>query len=368
MGLSQTSQGRAQEQQVSLVALDQLKRLGHHGQGVGHLPSRTHLALLQHTMRTRPPREKAATDATLHHTVPTTHVGTRRQGDMDMEWIDNAIRDINQRSLELQDEYASTRITTITGSDRLMSRCRAWTMQEARHSETNTLAGKQRLETPRCSVPRPSLPRPAVMARDISTSPLASAWPKSRLMGVQSAAASDTTLVRQLATVDQRTRAMAAKPPAALVSTTASTSPKFTSTPQADSHGLVRDESLDRMGMLADATPKPPTDGHVDQEDEGPKVPGAYPSELGVQDGTMDIRAVRDAAESGGRLLTLMSSQELSQTAHKLLRLYLATVMPVLDSRSEYWMRNARHESTLKDGLAVVLTLPAALLGAVMLV
>ncbi|PHH66816.1 hypothetical protein CDD81_5948 [Ophiocordyceps australis] len=379
-GISQALQGRAQGQQVSLVALEPLKRLGHGGQGVGSQASRIHLALLQPTMRTRPRGDDAVTDATLPHTVPRAHVEARRQGDVDMEWINNAIRDINKRSLELQDEYASTHITTTTGSDRVMSQCRPWAMQEARQSETKTLAGKQQLETPQCSVSRSSLPRPAVMVRDIATSPLASAWPKSRLMGAQSATASDTTLVRQGDTMVQRTQALAAKPPAALVSTTASTSPKSTSTPPADSHGLVRDESLETMGLLAKAAPKSATDGHegagqltktlwvIDEEDEGSKVPGAYPAELGFQDGTVHSRRGRDAPENGGRLLTSMGSQELSQAAHRLLGLYLATVMPVLDSSSEYWMRNARRETTLKDSFAMLLTLPAALLGAVVLV
>ncbi|PHH88281.1 hypothetical protein CDD83_7747 [Cordyceps sp. RAO-2017] len=86
-------------------------------------------------------------------------------------------------------------------------------------------------------------------------------------------------------------------------------------------------------------------------------MPGAFPAEVDGEGSP--ATASRDGA--WGVLST-------GKPAARLLSLYLATIGPVFNSRSEYWTRNARQESTVADVAAMALAMPAAMLGAAALV
>ncbi|RDA83456.1 hypothetical protein CP532_1821 [Ophiocordyceps camponoti-leonardi (nom. inval.)] len=85
------------------------------------------------------------------------------------------------------------------------------------------------------------------------------------------------------------------------------------------------------------------------------QMPGAFP---------VETEGSRESEDGKTRALLKM----MLRGAMSLPRLYWTTVTPVMNLRSDYWARVERNEMTLLDGMALVLAIPATLMGMVGLV
>ena len=104
--------------------------------------------------------------------------------------------------------------------------------------------------------------------------------------------------------------------------------------------------------------------------------PGAYPSHLDVEEGTetrfgtnlkkviIDLTRKTGKKETAG-ILDAVREFFLAARCHigVLASLYWDLTGPIFDPSSEYWLRNAKGEATLVDGVTFVLAIPGAFLG-----
>lgn len=400
--------GRGSEEEVALSALHPVTNLGHVQKRRSLEQTRTLLAwkpaaIAQGLMGRSPASTRETQTGMLNAREQSNNTNqleleacnnTQNQSGADDE---KAIRDITNKGNEFAEECASTPITITTGSDHPTSSSKLAKRLEASPERRQRLAGKRQLS--RVIYNLSDLGPPDRGPRVTGTNPSRNISPSATQRGLGEA--TDTTCINHPKATGQRNETLAARCPERTgtgekqEATQCSTSHRSTYTPQSDSalgsgnclnldavqETLQKDDypALNLDETLPTARGGRPTDMRLDGSEERSltlRVPGAFPAHLVAEDGTGDLfrgAATEEAdTEEEARGSVWAAPKELWWTvqchATALLSLYQEVVGPVFDSRSEYWMRNARNEATLADGFALALAVPGAILGTVMLV
>ncbi|KND87903.1 hypothetical protein TOPH_07468 [Tolypocladium ophioglossoides CBS 100239] len=388
------------EEEVSLSALHPVTSLGQTQKCRSLEPTRTFLALkpaavAQELMAGNPasagdmtrsgtvnPRENSNNMKLLE--LPGGH-SAQNQSNADDEWIENAIRDITNKGNEFTDECVSTPITITTGSDHPTS---SWNLaKRLEESPKGPQRPARRRQLSRVMYNLPDLgppdgsPMATVMRRSPSASPSATqgGWGE----------ATDTTSTGHVEATKQQTETVAMRYSKRTGTgekqgvMQCSTSPKSTYMPWADKTlgddkraNLAAVQETGQKGDLGETLPEGRGERPMDTRPDGleewsltVRVPGGFPAHLGAEDGIGGLFR-GTGAEAEGSLWTAVKEASWSVHCHAtaLLALYWEMVGPVFDSGSEYWERNARNDATLVDGFALVLAVPGAILGTVVLV
>ncbi|EQK97455.1 hypothetical protein OCS_06832 [Ophiocordyceps sinensis CO18] len=380
----------------------------------------------------------------------------------DSEWVEQALKDLTDKSNQLMEEFASTRTTTTTGYDRLGS-CsnqpedggantrgtREAQRPVARRQVSRLLynlaspsPSKQHDLGPPATSPSPKTSLSSgqtgqgTAADTTSTSPLAdNAQPMegsdvasfaSAALEKQSSSGECSTLLTSMSTPtkcrgssegksqEPGGQAMAAEmeegagakasgeaktdkqPLDRPIQTADDRGPtareecegekQYVPNPPADGKGPRQTDGIEEDSEKQ-YVPNPSADGKgprqtdgIEEDSEVPSpwmhMPGAFPAPPDIQVGRADgveetsIGKADMDMEAKGEASGMRTNQchTWVSGAMELLLLYWESIRPVLDTRSEYWERNAKHETTLADGLALALAMPVAILGAVALV
>ncbi|KAJ6444372.1 Candidapepsin [Purpureocillium lavendulum] len=329
----------------------------------------------------------------------------------DGDWYAMAMKIITDKSREVMDEFASTHITTTTGHD-----LPAFSSTlEGDQESTQNPSGRRQLSRVIYNLPMLSPEGPEL--KRIARSPSQSTSPNLRDM--EPAEATDTTSRHRLTPMKRRRDDIAAQLSAqperesqrikagcntshrlTFIRPDSTTSEPLDGGTQVPIEGGELQTPTNSLGINGDlspptrrvSSPRRSGKGPTNAMARGPEtvmegrntelimasIPGAYPTALSAEDGTgdpSDGTAIdeyglgRDDYEEKGD--TWMAMRDTSHTAYShcksLLAVYLEIVLPVFQAGSEYWERNERQEATLMDVFALVLAMPMALLGGVML-
>jgi hypothetical protein len=98
------------------------------------------------------------------------------------------------------------------------------------------------------------------------------------------------------------------------------------------------------------------------------RVPGGYPEEEGEDVVTADLfrSILRKLRGETVPMAMFESARLLCVVICRLARMYWVMMQPMLDAKSEFWKRHAKHELTWTDGLRTLLAVPGAVLAIAM--
>ncbi|RCI08543.1 hypothetical protein L249_8922 [Ophiocordyceps polyrhachis-furcata BCC 54312] len=276
---------------------------------------------------------------------------------LDDEWMERALKDLADTGDRYTKEPASTRITTTTGFDQVISMSiQAEGGEAARRQQSSILCN---LSESRFLDDNDDSSSSTTMKTTQNTSPSSTPAPSGEV--------TDTTSV----VTEQRH----------------STSLKSTSSQQTmmhgDDHGSGdgRDGSHEanrqtvthqqqpgqtttgqQLAAASKKTTEAPTRWQASDERSAldmelclltARMPGTFPAETEGGRESEDGKSWR------------WLKKTIARAATSLPQLYWTTVTPVIDWRSDYWARAERNEMTLLDGVALVLAMPAALMAMV---
>ncbi len=330
---------------------------------------------------------------------------TQSSGSHDTDWCTAAMKKIADKSREVMDEFASTHTTTTTGCDHQTFSPAPEEGPLPEHRPTS------RRQLSRLIYNLPPLSPTGHELRNIVQSPSQNTSQSSTVMGQREAVG--TTSIKRSTSTKRRKDIVAAQlsaqpgREAQQIKAQCSISPKSTCIPQ---DGRSSEGSADtaltptKEGREPSSRSDPQTSRDLTPrgaEDvarkqlmraprsrertehagwmEGMSMPGAYPTHLDAEDDiddpfestTTSERATGPAAREGEGDRWASTKPTLRTAYHHLkalLALYWKIVWPVFQYRSEFWERNERREATTMDALALVLAMPTAVMGSVLLV
>ncbi|RDA95243.1 hypothetical protein CP533_1824 [Ophiocordyceps camponoti-saundersi (nom. inval.)] len=314
------------------------------------------------TVETEAPAVEQPVGQTARQLLPLSSAQLVPQNIMDDEWMERALKDLADTGDRFTKEPAFTHITTTIGFDRVTSKLsQAEGVEEASYQQSRiiyNLSESSLLDDDSASS--------TAMKTTQNTSPSSTPAPSGEVTGTTSA-------------VMKQAHSMSLK--------STSSRQMMQQMMDSDDHdcGDGRDGSLEasqqkmmhqigssEAGLASTREQQPGAANQTTKEAHAQQAndeTSALDMELRLL--TAQMPGAFPVETKGGRKLEYGKARAWLKTmlrgAMLVPRLYLTTVMPVIDWRSDYWARVERNEMTLLDGVALVLAIPTALIGIVAL-